>query len=77
MFFFQFGNFDHLRINDGDMNLIQYLSLDVAFFWCCLLVAVIYGLRSVDDRISLSLSLSPDLFPSLRLSLSKFSFSKL
>ena len=45
MFFLQFGNFDHLRINDGDMNLIQYLSLDVAFFWCCLLVAVIYGLR--------------------------------
>jgi len=29
----KYGNFDHLRINDGDLSLIQYLCLDVILFW--------------------------------------------
>ena len=41
---FKFGNFDHLRINDGDLNLIQYLSLDIVFLWSILLISLLYGL---------------------------------
>ncbi|XP_023346393.1 UDP-glucuronosyltransferase 2C1 isoform X2 [Eurytemora carolleeae] len=29
----KYGNFEHLRINDGDLNLVQYLCLDVVLLW--------------------------------------------
>jgi glucuronosyltransferase len=38
----KYGNLDHLRINDGNLNLIQYLCLDVVIFWSALCVLFIY-----------------------------------
>jgi hypothetical protein len=36
----QYGNLDHLRINDGDMSLVQYLSIDVVIALVLLLLLV-------------------------------------
>jgi len=38
----KYGNLDHLRINDGDLNLLQYLCLDVVLFWSLLAVLASY-----------------------------------
>ena len=29
----EFGSFDHLKINDGDLNLLQYFCVDVVLFF--------------------------------------------
>ena len=34
----QYGNLDHLRINDGELSLVQYLCLDVVVGWALVLL---------------------------------------
>ena len=36
------GNFDHLQINDHQLNLLQYFSVDVIAFYLLLLTALAY-----------------------------------
>ena len=38
----KYGNLDHLRINDFDLNLVQYLCLDVLAFYL-LIFLVVFG----------------------------------
>jgi hypothetical protein len=42
--FVKFGNFDHLRINDGEMNLVQYLCLDIVLVWSLVFILLLAGL---------------------------------
>ena len=39
----KYGNLDHLRINDFDLNLVQYLCLDVLAFYLLILLVVFKG----------------------------------
>ena len=39
----KYGNLDHLRINDFDLNLVQYLCLDVLAFYLLILLVVFGG----------------------------------
>ena len=36
----KYGNLDHLRINDFDLNLVQYLCLDVLAFYLLIFLGV-------------------------------------
>ena len=39
----KYGNLDHLRINDFDLNLVQYLCLDVLAFYLLIFLVVFGG----------------------------------
>ena len=39
----EYGNLDHLRINDSDLNLVQYLCLDVLAFYLLIFLVVFGG----------------------------------
>ena len=39
----KYGNLDHLRINDFDLNLVQYLCLDVLAFYLLILLVFFGG----------------------------------
>ena len=36
------GNFDHLKINDGDLSLIQYFCVDVILFFIFITTFLLY-----------------------------------
>ena len=38
----KYGNLDHLRINDFDLNLVQYLCIDVLAFYL-LIFLIVFG----------------------------------
>ena len=38
----KYGNFDHLQINDHQLNLLQYFSVDVIAFYLLLVTALAY-----------------------------------
>ena len=37
----KYGNLDHLRINDFDLNLVQYLCLDVLAFYLLIFLIIL------------------------------------
>ena len=39
----KYGNLDHLRMNDFDLNLVQYLCLDVLAFYLLIFLSVFGG----------------------------------
>ena len=40
----KYGNLDHLRINDFDLNLVQYLCLDVLAFYLLIFLVILGSL---------------------------------
>ena len=48
----KYGNLDHLRINDFDLNLVQYLCLDVLAFYL-LVFLVVFGSFSWLIRVTM------------------------
>ena len=40
----KYGNLDHLKINDFDLNLVQYLCLDVLAFYLLVLLVLLSSL---------------------------------
>ena len=48
----KYGNLDHLRINDFDLNLVQYLCLDVLAFYLLVLL-VVFGSFSWLIRVTM------------------------
>ena len=37
----KYGNLDHLKINDFDLNLVQYLCLDVLAFYLLIFLVIL------------------------------------
>ena len=48
----KYGNLDHLRINDFDLNLVQYLCLDVLEFYL-LIFLIVFGSFSWLIRVTM------------------------
>ena len=46
----QYGHLDHLRINDGDLNFVQYFCLDVLALYLVLVMALFAGVGWVVRR---------------------------
>ena len=49
----KYGNLDHLRINDFDLNLVQYLCLDMLAFYLLILL-VVFGSFFWMTRVTMS-----------------------
>ena len=56
----KYGNFDHLQINDGHLNLLQYFSVDVIGFYLLLVTALAYLTTRVCRSKLGSLASKPD-----------------
>ena len=51
------GNFDHLKINDHHLNLIQYFCVDVFIFYFLLCLAFLYFIFTMCIRLQRKLDL--------------------
>ena len=50
----KFKNFDHLKINDGHLNLIQYFCIDVFFLYFFILLTTLVFLIKVARKLMFS-----------------------